>query len=228
MVRLLKLVSWLVHWATRTPRRVIGLLAIPALIAVALAAGPMRDRPATDPDGTLAGGATTAPATPTPTGPRPTVLPGTTGPASPVPPVPVFRLTQDQTGPAVGYVTTSGSHDARPGADRSFLDSYRRTRPYVTGALFREVTADSRRGDYEWAQWVAGKATVTVRVQRTGVPDGAPAPTATTAYVQVVFTQTVRPTAGAGEPTVTTNALNLLVSKAADGRWLVARLLADV
>lgn len=228
MVRLLKLVSWAVHWATRTPRRVIGLLAVPALIAVALAAGPMRDRPATDPDGTLAGGPTAATATPTPTGPRPTVLPGTSGPASPVPPpVPVFRLTQDQSAPAVGYVTTSGSHDARPGGDTSFLDSYRRTRPYVTDKLFAEVTAGSRRGDYEWGQWRAGKATVTVAVQRTGVPDGAPAPTATTAYVRVVFTQTVRPTAGAGGPTVTTNALNLLVSRT-DDRWLVAQLLADV
>jgi hypothetical protein len=231
VIRLLRLVSWLVRWDTRTPRRVIGLLAIPALVAVALAAGPMRDRPAADPDGTLADApnAATATARPTPTGPRPTVLPGTTGPASPVPPpVPVFRLTQDQTAPAVGYVTTSGSHDARPGGDASFLDAYRRTRPYVTDGLFAEVTADSRRGDYEWAQWRAGKATVTVAVQRTGVPDGAPAPTATTAYVRVVFTQTVRPTAGAGGPTVTPNAINVLVSKAADGRWRVARLLADV
>jgi hypothetical protein len=227
MVRLLKLVSWAVHWATRSPRRVIGLLALPALIAVALAAGPMRDRPASD--GTLADSATSAPATPRPTGPRSTVLPGTTGPATPVPPpVPAFRLSQDQSAPAVGYVTTSGHHDARPGADASFLDSYRRTRPYVTDALFKEVTADSRRGDYEWAQWRAGKATVEVTVLRTGVPDGAPAPTATTAYVSVVFTQTVRPTAGAGGPTVTTNSLNLLVTKAAGDRWLVARLLGDV
>lgn len=235
MVRLLKLVSWLVHWATRTPRRVIGLLAVPALVAVALAAGPMRDRPATDPDAGLAGGAATASpnsrlsTTPRPTGPRPTVLPGTTGPAIPVPPpVPVFRLTQDQAAPAVGYVTASGTHDARPGADTSFLDSYQRTKPYVTGGLFREVTADSRRGDYEWAQWLAGKATVGVRVLRTGVPDGAPAPTATTAYIRVVFTQTVRPTAGAAGRTVTTNAINVLVGKAVDGRWLVSKLLADV
>jgi hypothetical protein len=228
MVRLVKLVSWLVRWATRTPRRVIGVLAIPALVAVALAAGPMRDRPATEPDGGLAAGIT-ASATPTPTGPRPTVLPGTTGPARPVPPaVPVFRLTQDQSAPAVGYAVAAGTHDARPGGDRSFLDSYRRTRPYVTPGLFREVTADSRRGDYEWGQWLAGKATVEVKVLRTGVPDGAPAPTASTVYVRVVFTQTVRPTAGAGGPTVTTNALNLLVSKAADGRWLVSELLADV
>ena len=67
-----------------------------------------------------------------------------------------------------------------------------------------------------------------VTVVRTGVPDGAPAPTASTAYIRVVFTQTVRPTAGAGGPTVTTNALNLLVSRSADGRWLVSKLLADV
>ncbi|HST67450.1 MAG TPA: hypothetical protein VLM05_19915 [Mycobacteriales bacterium] len=228
MVRLLKLVSWLVHWATRTPRRVIGVLAIPALVAIALAAGPMRDRPATGSGDGLAAGPT-ASASPTRTGPRPTVLPGTTGPARPAPPpVPVFRLTQDQSAAATGYVVAAGSHDARPGADTSFLDSYERTRPYVTDALYREVTADSRRGDYEWAQWLAGKATVTVRVLRTGVPDGAPAPTAGTAYVRVVFTQTVRPTAGAGGPTVTTSALNLLVSRSADGRWLVSRLLADV
>jgi hypothetical protein len=228
VIRLFRLVSWVVHWATRTPRRVIGLLALPALIIVALAAGPMRDRPATDPGGTLADGATTAPATATPTGPRPTVLPGPTGRVTVPPPVPVFRLTQDQSAPAVGYVVAAGTHDARAGHDTSFLDSYRRTRPYVTDGLFTEVTAASRRGDYEWAQWLAGKSTVAVRVLRTGVPDGAPAPTATTAYIRVVFTQTVRPTAGAGGPTVTTNALNLLVSRSTDGRWLVAKLLADV
>jgi hypothetical protein len=229
VIRLLTLVSWLVRWGTRTPRRAIGLLAIPALVAVALAAGPMRDRPAEPATGGLADGRTTAPAPARPTGPVPTVLPGTTGPASPAPPpVPVFRLTQDQSAPAVGYVVAAGTHDARPGADKSFLDSYRRTRPYVTDGLYREVTADSRRGDYEWAQWLAGKATVEVKVVRTGVPDGAPAPTARTAYIRVEFTQTVRPTAGAGGPTVTASALNLLVSRGADGHWLVSRLLADV
>jgi hypothetical protein len=98
----------------------------------------------------------------------------------------------------------------------------------VTDALYREVTASSRRGDYEWAKWLAGKATVGVQVLRAGVPDGAPAPTATTAYVRVEFRQTVRPTAGAGTPTTTTDALTMLVSRGSDGRWLVSRLLADV
>jgi hypothetical protein len=208
---------------------VIGVLAVPLLVAVALAAGPIRDRPAeSPPPGVLAGGATTAPA-PRPTGPVATVLPGTTGPATAAPPpVPVFRLTRDQSGPAVGYVTAANTHDARPGGDRSFNAAYARTRPYVTDALYKEVTADTRRGDYEWAQWVAGKATVDVRVLKAGVPDGAPAPTAATAYVRVEFRQTVRPTAGAGGATTTTDALNLLVSRGDDGRWLVSRLLADV
>ena len=205
------------------------MLTIPVLVAVALAAGPIRDRPAgTPPPDVLAGGATSAPA-PAPTGPVATVLPGTSGPATAAPPpVPVFRLTRDQAGPAVGYVTAANTHDARPGGDASFTAAYARTRPYVTDALYREVTAGSRRGDYEWAQWLAGKATVGVQVLKAGVPDGAPAPTATTAYVRVEFRQTVRPTAGAGGPTTTTDALNMLVSRGRDGRWLVSRLLADV
>jgi hypothetical protein len=228
MIRLLRLVSWMVRWATRTPRRAIGLLVIPVLVGVALAAGPMRDRPQTVPD-VLADGQGTAPPAARPTGPVPTVLPGTTGPATRVPPpVPVYKLTQDQSGPAVGYVTAANTHDARPGGDKSFLDAYTRTRPYVTDALYKEVTAASRRGDYEWAGWLAGKATVQVQVLKAGVPDGAPAPTATTAYVRVEFRQTVRPTAGAEGPRTTMDALNLLVTRGSDGRWLVSRLLADV
>ncbi|HEV7655073.1 MAG TPA: hypothetical protein VGP36_10150 [Mycobacteriales bacterium] len=225
MIRLLRLVSWLVHWGTRTPRRVIGLLAVPVLVGIALAAGPMRDRPQTTPD-VLATGPTTA--APTPTGPVPTVLPGTTGPPTHVRPVPVYGLSAEQKAAAVGYVVAANTHDARPGGDKAFTDSYARTRPYVTDAVYRSVTADSRRGDYEWSQWLAGKAIVKVDVLAAGVPDGAPAPTATTAYARVAFRQIVTPTAGAGGPTMTTGALNLLLSRGSDGRWLVSRLLADV
>jgi hypothetical protein len=223
---LLRLVSWVVHWASRTPRRVIGVLAVPVLIAVALAAGPMRDRPA-DPGGTAAG--PTASATPTPTGPRPTGLPTPTAPVAPQPTVPSFRLTPQQQAPAVGYVIAANSHDARPGADAAYTDSYARAREYVTPELFAQITTvDPRRGDYQWRQWVTGKATVAVQVLRAGVPDGAPAPTATTAYARVQFRQTVRPTVGAAAPTSSVDALNVLVTRGADGRWLVSRLLADV
>lgn len=226
MIRLLRLVSWAVHWATRTPRRVIGVLAVPVLVAVALAAGPMRERPDSTPSGPVAAPTSAAPA---PTGPRSTRLPGPTTPVPPQPSVPSFRLSPAQEAPAIGYVVAANSHDARPGRDKAFTDSYRRARPYLTTDLFRQIMAvDPRRGDYQWRQWLAGKATVEVTVLATGVPDGAPAPTATTAYTRVQFRQTVRPTAGAQAPTSSVDVLNMLVTRGSDGRWLVSRLLADV
>ena len=226
MRSLLRLVSWAVHWATRTPRRVIGMLAIPVLIGVALAAGPMRERPDPTPSDPVAAPTSSAP---TPTGPRSTQLPGTTAPVTPQPTVPSFRLSPAQEAPVVGYVVAANSHDARPGRDKAFTDSYARARTYVTAALYQQIrSVDPRRGDYQWRQWVAAKATVEVTVLATGVPDGAPAPTATTAYTRVQFRQTVRPTAGAQAPTSTVDVLNLLVTRGSDGRWLVSRLLADV
>jgi hypothetical protein len=226
VIRLLRLVSWAVHWATRTPRRVIGVLAVPVLVAVAVAAGPMRERPDSTPSGPVAAPTSAAPA---PTGPRSTRLPGPTTPVPPQPSVPSFRLSPAQEAPAIGYVVAANSHDARPGRDKAFTDSYRRARPYLTADLFRQIMAvDPRRGDYQWRQWLAGRATVEVTVLATGVPDGAPAPTATTAYTRVQFRQTVRPTAGAQAPTSSVDVLNMLVTRGSDGRWLVSRLLADV
>jgi hypothetical protein len=186
----------------------------------------MRERPDTTPPDPVAAPTSTAP---TPTGPRSTQLPGTTAPVTPQPTVPSFRLSPAQVAPAVGYVVAANSHDARPGRDRAFTDSYRRARPYVTADLYRQISSvDPRRGDYQWRQWLAGKATVGVTVLATGVPDGAPAPTATAAYTRVQFRQTVRPTAGAQGPSSTVDVLNLLVTRGSDGRWLVSRLLADV
>jgi hypothetical protein len=124
---------------------------------------------------------------------------------------------------------SSTACSTRPGRDKAFTDSYGRAKPYVTADLYRQITsADPRRGDYQWRQWLAGEATVEVTVLAAGVPDGAPAPTATTAYTRVQFRQTVRPTAGAQAPTSTVDVLNLLVTRGSDGRWLVSRLLADV
>ena len=229
MIRLLAAVSWLVRWVTRSPRRVVGVLALPVLLGVALAAGPIRDRA---PDGrtgrgdVLAGGLTAAPPA-SPSGPRSTLFPGTTGPATPVPPRPTPTLAAAQRATAVGYVTAANSHDARPGGDRAFTDSYRRTEPYVTPELFKLVTAESRRGDYEWAQWLAAQATVRVEIVAVGVPDGAPAPTATTAYARVQFRQLVSPTTGATAEQVTDGAITMLETRGSDGHWRVAKLLAD-
>ena len=163
--RLLGLVSWVVHWATRTPR---------AGDRRARRAGAGRGRTRGRSDSGPAGGAgrtaaapATGTATPTPTGPRSTLLPGPTGPVPPQPTVPSFRLSPAQRAPAVGYVVAANSHDARPGGDKAFTDSYARAKPYLTGPLYRQIsTADPRRGDYQWRQWLTGKATVTVQVIR--------------------------------------------------------------
>jgi hypothetical protein len=154
------------------------------------------------------------------------VLPGTTGPATPVATRPAPKLAAIQAAAATSYVITANTHDARPGHDKAFADSYRRTRPYVTPQLYALVTADSRRGDYEWAQWLAERATVKVQVLAVGVPDGAPVPTATTAYAQVQFRQLITPTVAGGTARASDGAVNLLLSRAGD-EWLVSRLLAD-
>ena len=225
VIRLLAAVSWVVRWTARSPRRVVGVLAVPVLIGVALAAGPIRDRAPAGSGEVLAGGRSAAPPAATGTGPRPSGLPGTTGPPTPLPPRPAPTPEPAQRAVAVGYVTAANSHDARPGRDRAFADSYARTRPYLTDELFRQVTASSRRGDYEWAQWLRQEAVVRVEVVAVGVPDGAPAPTATTAYVRVQFRQVVQPVSG-GEQ-ATDGAATLLVSRDRSGKWLVSRLLAD-
>jgi hypothetical protein len=227
MMRLLGAVSWLVRWVVRSPRRLVGLLAVPALVIAALLAGPISDRePAGGSGEALAGGRTGAAPATGPTSPRPTGLPGTTGPATPVPSRPTPTLAAAQQAAAIGYVTTANSHDARPGRDRSFTDSYRRTGPYVTPELLRLVSEESRRGDYEWSQWLREQATVRVEVVATGVPDGAPAPTATTAYARVQFRQIITPTVAGATARTTDGAVNLLLSRTGDG-WLVSRLLAD-
>ncbi|HZB49113.1 MAG TPA: hypothetical protein VE547_08475, partial [Mycobacteriales bacterium] len=210
---------------THTPRRLVGVLALPILLGVALAAGPIGDRPPDGGGGVLAGGPTAAPPA-SPTGPRSTVFPGTTGPPTPVAPRPTPTLAAAQRAAAVDYVTTANTHDARPGRDRGFIDSYRRTRAYVTPELYALVTAPSRRGDYQWSQWTAAQATVRVEVVAVGVPDGAPAPTDTTAYARVQFRQVVTPTTGASAEQVTDGAVSLLVTRTGT-RWLVSELLAD-
>lgn len=225
MIRVLRVVSFVVRWITRTPRRLIGVLAVPVLIGVALAAGPLSDRGGTQPRGdVLAGGRTAAPPPATPATPRSTGLPGTTGPATPAPTRPTPKLAAEHVSIATAYTTTANSHDARPGKDRTFTDSYRRTGPYVTPELYALVSAESRRGDYEWGQWRQEQAVVTVQVVAVGVPDGAPAPTAARAYARVQFRQVVQPSTGPGR--TSDGAVNLLLSRTGTG-WLVSELLAD-
>ena len=207
----------------------IGVLVIPVLVAVALAAGPMRDRPdgprrptarrrADRRRGAGADRAAVHRCCPAPPARPP-----------PQPPVPVFRLTQDQAGPAVGYVTAANTHDARPGGDKSFTDAYARTRPYVTDALYQQVSGgEPRRGDYEWAA-VAGR-----QGDRRGAGAGPACPTGRRHRPRPPRTSgwsSARPSGrrpAPRRPTPTVDALNMLVTRGSDGRWLVSRLLADV
>jgi hypothetical protein len=224
MIRLTRAVGIAVRWVAKTPRRVIAALVLPVLIGVAVAAPQLRrdDTPA----GALAGQAGSP--TPIPTTTE-TELPATTGPAPPAagPPRTQPALAKAQVDVAARYVVTANSHDARPGKDSTFIDSYRRTRSYVTPSLLAQITAPSRRGDYLWGQWARQQARVTAAVLGVAVPDGAPLPTATTAYVRVQFRQVVTPTVAGGQAETTSSSISLIVTKGQGGTWLVSRLLPD-
>ncbi len=235
MTALTRLVSLAVRWVAGTRRRRVAVLALPVLIAIAAIAP--RAHSSTGPrPGVLAGqSGASASGTPGPAG-TPTVaasnlneLPATTG-APGGPPAaarPAPRLSPQQVAAAVAYVTTVNTHDARPHRDAGPLDSYRRARPYVTAGLYILITAPSNRGDYQWAQWVAQRAVVSVRVARVAVPDGAPVPTASTADVRVQFSQNVTPHVAGAAPASVDGVASLVVSRQPDGRWLVSRLLAN-
>ncbi|HEX5496963.1 MAG TPA: hypothetical protein VFX70_20565 [Mycobacteriales bacterium] len=240
MVTLTRLLGAYVRWVTGSPRRMIATLAVPVVGAILLF-GPDRD---------TAGHALTAASPPPPdattggTGGGHTPVTGGTagggsgpgGSALPTPstvtvgpsdrPRPVPALPAAPAAVATGYVRTVDSHDARPGHDHDFADSYRRARRFVTAQVYALITAPSQRGDYQWTTWVAQHATVTVRVDRAAVPDGAPLPTASTVYVRVRFTQTVTPATRGTRPSSIPGEITVVTRRQPDGRWLVARLLA--
>jgi hypothetical protein len=232
MVALARLITVLVRLFTRTRRMKVALIAIPALIVLAVVvpkASSKADKP-NPPSLAGGGGVATTTITPTATIPSPTGLPGTTGPA----PGPTVRQrTQPQLPKAPvdiarAYALTVNTHDARPGKDKGFIDSYVRARPYVSAQLYALISAPSRRGDYLWIGWAKQQATIATQVVRIAVPDGAPVPTPTSAHVRVQFKQTVTPhVAGAKAAPPALDAVSLIVTKGSDGKWLVTQLLAD-
>lgn len=221
MVTLTKILGALVRWVTASRRRMVAAVAIPAfaLIAVAGPAGTTLARSIGD----AAGGGSEASRSgdDAPAEPSPTPVP--IGPSNSPRPHP--QAPAEAAAVARSYATTVNAHDARPGRDRDFLDSYRRVRPYVTPQLFGQITEASTRGGYQWATWSAQRALVTVRVDRIAVADGAPAPTATAATLRVLFTQVVTPQSG--RPTTEPGNVALVVTRQPGGRWLVSSLLAS-
>jgi hypothetical protein len=233
MRALTRFIGWLVRWASSGSwRRRVGLVAIPVLVVVALiaprAAG---NNPTTKPRvlGTNPPTASGATATPTDTLP-PTGLPDTSGPPPGGPTVaprtePALPAGAGEA--AIAYVAAVNTHDARPGKDGGFADSYARARALVTPRLYTLIAAPSRRGDYLWTQWTAAQATVAVQPLRAAVPDGAPVPSPTSAHVRVLFRLIVTPHVPGKAATTEGDALSVVVTKDANGHWLVSQLLAD-
>lgn len=225
MVRLTRPLGALTRLLLGSRRRKLAVLVVPVLVVVALLAP--RQLSGSRRDGMVAGGRGPAAA---PSGTlRPTGLPGTSGPVpGPTAPArPAPRLGRAPAAAAADYIRTANAHDARPGRDRDFLDSYRRARPYLTPELFGLVTTPSRRGDYQWAEWLRQRATVSVAVVRVAVPDGAPVPTGRTAYARIQFRQRVTPTVPGAAAREEQSAVTLVVSQGRNGGWLVSRLLSD-
>ena len=231
MVALTRLVGAFVRWLTRSRRSKIATVVVPVLVVIAFLAPRSLG---TGSDSRVAGSAgsgsagTAGPATSATPALAPTVLPPATGQVS-GPVVPSRGPVPLGAGPAAaatGYTIAVNSHDARPGADTGPLDSYRRARPYVTADVYSKITAPSTRGDYEWSQWSAARARVTVRVLHAAVPDGAPAPSAATAYVRVQYQQVVTPATVGVAPQTIDGALVMIVTRERGGTWLVSQLLA--
>lgn len=239
MVTLTRLLGALVRWVTATPRRMVSTLVVVLLAAVVFfGPDPHPGAGAQPADSTGALGTASTSGGPGGPGSAGSADPGgrSSGPAGSVGPTTVTvgpsdrpraepELPADAGAVATGYVQTVNSHDARPGHDRAFDDSYRRARRYVTPQVYALITAPNRRGDYQWTTWVAQRATVTVRVDRAAVPDGAPLPTPTTVYVRVRFTQTVHPGTAGAEPSSTPGEVTMITQRQPDGGWLVSRLL---
>ena len=246
MVALTRVLGALIRWVTATPRRVVSTLVVGLLVTVVFF-GPDPHPGAGAQPADSTGALSTAGTSGGPGGPGGSVGPadpdgrssgpaGSVGSAGSVGPTTVTvgpsdrpraepELPADAGAVATGYVQTVNSHDARPGHDRAFDDSYRRARRYVTPQVYALITTPNRRGDYQWTTWVAQRATVTVRVDRAAVPDGAPLPTGTTVYVRVRFTQTVHPSTAGAEPTSTPGEVTMITQRQPDGGWLVSRLL---
>lgn len=242
MVVLTRLIGAFVGWVTASPRRIVGAIVVPFAIVFLLVVprddpadtaapadrpGPVLDsstRPDQTGTGTGTGGDPTS-ADPTsvgPSSPEPTTV--TIGPGDEPRIAPELPDGAGQV--AREYVTTTGSHDARDGGDTDYADSYQRAESLVTPEVFADFERADQAGDQQWTEWRADQATVEVRVDRVAVPDGAPAPTDDTAYARVRFTQVVTPSTGDGTATEIPGEITMIVTRQADGRWLVSDLLA--
>ncbi|MGY3677264.1 hypothetical protein [Streptomyces sp. TE33382] len=120
------------------------------------------------------------------------------------------------------FVLAWTGHDARPGKDGSYDDAARRAGAYVSKDLAEQLTTTSAGSARQWQQWTQAQALVAAEISRVAVPDGAPAPTADTAWVRVWYRLTITP--AAGKPTGTDEQVALKLQRNQAGTWLVTAL----
>ncbi|MFE9428968.1 hypothetical protein ACFYNO_39165 [Kitasatospora sp. NPDC006697] len=120
------------------------------------------------------------------------------------------------------FVVAWTGHDARPGKDGSYDDAARRASAYVSKDLAEQLTTTSAGSARQWQQWTQAEALVAAEISRISVPDGAPAPTADTAWVRVQYRLTVTP--AADKPSGTDEQVALKLQRNQAGAWLVTAL----
>lgn len=131
-------------------------------------------------------------------------------------------MPEDVAGAARQFVLAWAGHDARPGKDGSYNDAAHRARAYAGKDLAVQLTTDSASSTRRWQQWTQANTVVTAEITQIAVPDGAPEPTADTAWARVRYRLIVAP--AAGQPSSTDEQVALKLQRDQAGAWLVTAL----
>ncbi|MCG7524030.1 hypothetical protein MHW47_06180 [Streptomyces sp. OfavH-34-F] len=128
----------------------------------------------------------------------------------------------DITAAARHFVLAWSGHDARPGKDSSYDDAAHRAAAYSSRDLAEQLTTNSAGSARQWQQWTRTKAVVAAEISQISVPDGAPEPTADTAWIRVRYRLTTTP--ATGRPSSTDEQVALKLQRDQAGTWLVTAL----
>lgn len=132
------------------------------------------------------------------------------------------ELPQDIAKVAADFAAAWASHDARPGKDSAYTEAGKRAAVYASPDLGASISTPRASTNSVWRQWTADKTTVTATVLKVSIPDGAPAPTATSALARVVYRLTTAPEKG--QATTETKQVAIQLERGADGTWRVIAL----
>jgi len=116
------------------------------------------------------------------------------------------------------FTSAYAAHNAADGGDSSYATAGVRAMVYATGDLAQALTQHRPGQESAWEQLRSEQARQTVKITSVGVPDGAPAPTASVAVVRVMYVLTTTPKSGRARQSNEEIALHLVLT--ADG-WRV-------